>query len=392
MTTLTLTEWKPQTVSLEHEQASALRGLHPGLDVRWAGPDAWTVTSNGVVGAARTAGVDLVVEPGLPIARVLWLLSHAMKAPFLDVDAALTTDKTLLEAFVEMYLRSLRAAMRRGLKMGYRTIEEPLMTIRGRIRVTDQMRRHFGMIVPAEVMYDDYTADTEANQLLKAALRRLALLPIRTEDIRRRLAAATASFATVSDVRFDPGRLPRFTFSRLTEDYRTPLALAALVIRSTSVDIKSGRTEVPGLLFDMWRVFQDFLFEALSPHLPSDFSWRSEERLYLDDAAIVALRPDFSLWSGSQCVAVGDAKYKRTAVGENDDLYQLLSYCVATRVEYGLLIYGAGPRDSIVHQVRHSGPQLEVIGIDLAAREADIEKSLASIAARLAPAAAPVAA
>src|SRR5205823_992661 len=144
----------------EPEQAQALQTLHPLLRVRWSGPDTWTLTSEGLVGAARVAEIDLVLRPHLPTGRVLWLLGYALRLPFVERQAALTTDVTLLEAFADMYLQSLRVAMRRGLQMGYRATEESLMTVRGRIRMADQARRHFGMVVPAEVTYDDYTTDT----------------------------------------------------------------------------------------------------------------------------------------------------------------------------------------------------------------------------------------
>ena len=392
MTTVTLTEWTPQTLQLQHKQAIALKTLHPRLDVRWDGPDTWTLTSNGVVGAARVAGINLVVRPHLPTGRVLWLLSYALKSPFVEPDAALTKDRSLLEVFADMYLRSLRRAMRRGLQMGYRTVEESLMTVRGRVRMADQARRHFGMVVPAEVLYDDYTADTDANRVLKGALRRLSRMPLRNVALRRRIAAAAAAFATVSDVRFDPARLPTFTFTRLNEHYRSPLALAQIVLRSGSVDIDAGETAVPGLLFDMWRVFQDFLFEALRPHMPSEHTWRAEARLSLDEGGHVLLKPDLSLWAEGRCLAVGDAKYKQTEQGREDDLYQLLAYCTAAGLPSGTLVYADGPVNGVTHHVRHGGPDLEVIGIDLASAHDEIDLALKRIASRLARSPLPLAA
>jgi 5-methylcytosine-specific restriction enzyme subunit McrC len=383
MRTVELTEWTPQTLRLESEQAVALKQLHPHLDVRWEGPHAWTLTSKGVVGAVRVAGIDLVLHPHLPTGRVMWLVGYALKSPFVAPDAILTQDMNLLEAFADMYLRSLRHAMRRGLQMGYRTAEESLMTVRGRIRMADQARRHLGMVIPAEATYDDYTTDTGANRVLKSALRRLACMPIHNTSLRRRIAAATSAFTTVSDTRFDARRLPSFAFTRLNEHYRAPLALAEIVLRSGSVEIEAGDVDTPGLLFDMWRIFQDFLFEGMRTHMPADLKWRSQARLPLDDAANVELRPDLSLWAAERCIAVGDAKYKQTNHGKEDDLYQLLAYCIAAGLPAGTLVYADGPIDGVIHQVRHGGPQLEVIGIDLAASHRQIDAALRLIALRL---------
>jgi 5-methylcytosine-specific restriction enzyme subunit McrC len=382
MTTVTITEWTPHTINLDSEQAEALRRLHPRLDVRWDGPDTWTVTSAGVVGAARVAGLELVLRPRLPVARVLWLLGYALGAPFADGEAALAREPTLTDAFADMYLRSLRAAMRRGLQMGYQPREEALMTVRGRIRMTDQARRRFGLVVPAEVAYDDYTTDTDANRVLKAALQKIGQVPLRSPDLRRRVAVAKTTFASVSDVRFDPIQLPEFSHTRLDQHYRSPLVLANLILRSGGVDLKAGAVEVPALLFDMWRIFQDFLFEALRPLLPANHAWKAQAPLALDEDRKVRLLPDLSLWLDRRCVGIGDAKYKHTEQGEESDLYQLLAYCIATGLPTGTLIYADGPSHGIVHRVRYSGTRLEIVGLDLAAPQNEIEEALEDIAAR----------
>jgi hypothetical protein len=69
----------------------------------------------------------------------------------------------------DRYLGSLQQALRRGLLMGYVEREEALPLLRGRIRHADQARTRFGLPLPLEVHYDDYTVDTEANRILKTA-------------------------------------------------------------------------------------------------------------------------------------------------------------------------------------------------------------------------------
>ena len=54
------------------------------------------------------------------------------------------------------------AAARRGshgLLHGHCTEEDALLTVRGRIRLGDQIRRRFGIPLPVEVRYDEFTHD-----------------------------------------------------------------------------------------------------------------------------------------------------------------------------------------------------------------------------------------
>ena len=77
-----------------------------------------------------------------------------------------------------MYSRS-RSHQRRSthslvaLLHGYREEEDALQTVRGRIRLDDQMRRRPGFLLPVEVRYDEFTDDILENRLVKAAVVRL---------------------------------------------------------------------------------------------------------------------------------------------------------------------------------------------------------------------------
>jgi len=53
------------------------------------------------------------------------------------------------------------------------------------------------------------------------------------------------------------------------------------------------------------------------------------------------MRPDILVSRGEAVELVADCKYKRLESSEfkNQDLYQMLAYCTATRVQRGLLIY-----------------------------------------------------
>jgi 5-methylcytosine-specific restriction enzyme subunit McrC len=57
-------------------------------------------------------------------------------------------------------------------------------------------------------------------------------------------------------------------------------------------------------------------------------------------------------------------KYKETARGDIDDLYQLLAYCSATGLARGLLVYATAAHPT-THEVVRNGPQLRVDTIDI---------------------------
>src|SRR5262249_39135722 len=150
--------------------------------------------------------------------------------------------------------------------------------------------------LPIEVRYDDYTVDTEANRLIKAALRRIERLRLRDRHLRRRTAEALTSFDGVMDVNFDTRHLPTFSYTRLNERYRTVLELAALIVRNTSVELHPGAATTSSILFDMNDVFEDFVWAAIGDELrrlvPAHYRWKQGKSLALDEDRNVRPEPD----------------------------------------------------------------------------------------------------
>ena len=280
-------------------------------------------------------------------------------------------EETVVEALVAAFASAARRAFARGLLHGYRTEEETLHTVRGRIRVGEQIRRRFGIPVPVEVRYDDFTDDVLMNRLVKAAAARLSLMRIRSPRSRANLGWIDARLDNVAPVEFSPNAVPDVSFNRLNEHYREVVALARLILRHSAIETERGVTRAAGFLMDMNRVFQDFVTLALREALGlSDRTFRSDSGIRgvtLDEGGSVELKPDLSWWDGQDCMFVGDAKYKRVRDDRvpNADLYQLLAYATALDLPGGLLVYAQGEADDVAHRVRHAGKRLEVSALDL---------------------------
>ena len=157
--------------------------------------------------------MSVSIRPKLAIDRVLFLASYAMGAFELrDMDRF---DFPEAPTLVEVLALALAAAARRtftaGLVHGYRIEEEAAHTVRGRIRIEEQIRRRFGVPVPIEVRYDEFTDDVVANRLVKAAAARLGKMRLRSTHSRdglrwiaARLDNVLLAYATALDL---PGGL-----------------------------------------------------------------------------------------------------------------------------------------------------------------------------------------
>jgi 5-methylcytosine-specific restriction enzyme subunit McrC len=335
------------------------------------------------VGVLRCGEVELRVTPKIGISRLLWLLGHAQDpSGWRDDDIVdLVTVDDLVTAVAVSFHAATRRAFTHGVLQGYRTVEEALPLLRGRLREADQLRSRFGLAVPLEVRYDDYTVDIPENRVLLTAARRLLRLP--------RLPLATHAglrqlLATLADVTplVAGNTLPDTPPTRLTRHYQPALRLARIVLAGRSIDQPPGSSAASGFLFNLNNVFQDWLTitlrRALEPH---GGRLRDKYTGHLDTMRQLRIRPDLVWERHARPVAVLDAKYKlvRDADRPHADLYQMLAYCTALGVPDGHLVYASGNAPSS-HTVRGAGTRIHTWVLDLSEPTAHILEQVNRVA------------
>ena len=134
-------------------------------------------------------------------------------------------------------------------------------------------------------------------------------------------------------------------------------------------------------------MFEQFLYVALGEELGlSQEHWKRGKGIYLDKNRNILVQPDLSWWtSGSirgepRPIFVGDAKYKKLERKEgrdkpdfrHADIYQMLAYCAAADLPYGLLIYASGEGEPDQYEIKHVGKTVEVESLDLSGTPDDI--------------------
>jgi len=389
MRRLTLTEGEPaRAVELSSAEAEALGLAELAVVTRTPGSTDWLVAAGTKVGVARVGELQVAIRPKIAIDRLVFLMGYAAKPTFWrDHSVLLDTESDLPEALAHAFTRLASKATEQGLLQGYKTVDESLAVVRGRIRVRDQISRRFGVGLPLEVTYDDFTVDIAENQILLAAATRLLRLPGISAFVRKSLQRLRLQMTGVSVV----GRgemLPTWIPSRLNARYEAPLRLAELILAGDSFEQRAGEVVVSGFVFDMWKIYEDFVSIALREALtPYGGSVSLQHRMHLDDARQVEMRPDF-LWTGrDDHRIVVDAKYKaeKPAGFPQADLYQLLAYCTVLGLADGHLIYAKGNEAAVSHSIRGAGVTVHCHTLDLNQPSDLLLEQVGRLAAVLAP-------
>ena len=177
------------------------------------------------------------------------------------------------------------------------------------------------------------------------------------------------------------------TITRLNDRYDAALVLAELVLEAASTGASRDVTKATTFVFDMNKVFEDFvttaLGEALRPH-------GGELRTQVTDRKLskhISLRPDLAWYRNGAWEAVLDVKYKPlySDLFPNADAYQMLAYTLAFGLDKGWLIYAREPqRESVEHSIPSAEKTLVVTALDVTCEPNDLLAAVETLADRIA--------
>ena len=339
---------------------------------------------------ALPTGRALFIEPKATIANLWRLLVTAYDLVELGEERVrLQTSGELLLSLAAIFVRRCEDIITGGLLHGYRSRADDLRALRGRLDVIASLRRPPANRHRLPCRYDEFTVDVPENRLLHWALHLVGGLRCagRLGWLRDRVHECLAHMTMVPLVPATATDFAGLRFHSLNRHYRTPLALAELLVSSLGITHRPGRSEMPPLLLDMPSVFERFVRGLLQGELtPAGLRVRycAHGRM-LDEAGRLALLPDVLVTRRQTPACVVDAKYKlagaRSSPLDASDVYQMLAYCVAYEVSDAVLVYPEplrGGADAAADPLTISragvAARIHTVGVDLSGDEKDFER------------------
>lgn len=376
---------EPHRLSIEQRDALREAGLSLTMEPAAGTDGAYHLTPGSVVGAVEIGDLSVFIAPKIGIPQLLTLVCFAGTFEPRHELFDYPRDEAPADVLALALGSAARRAFGRGLLHGYRSEDDALPTVRGRIRIDEQIRRWHGTAPPIEVRLDEFTDDIVANRLVKSAVGLLGRMRLRSPTARGELGWIAGILTNVSTVEYSAGAVPEVHFDRLNEHYREVVGLARLVLEHCTFESGRGGVRASGFRVDMTTVFQDLVTEGLRQALGLSAETLGEQKIRsLDEVGAVNLRPDLTWRHGASVVFVGDAKYKNLAGGPpNADIYQMLAYVTAADLPGGLLIYAKGEAEPAIFTVRGSRRRLEVVALDLSGTLDEVQGRLSAIANRV---------
>lgn len=330
------------------------------------------VRAENVAGLVSNGRFSLEISPKLPVGELMWLLVYAGTGYRLSEPEVMAAPTNLTEALAQLLAQFVEEAIGHGLPRGYWTEDSTGPTLRGRLRLADQLARHHGRLHPLEITHDEFGFDIAENRIMKAA----CLHVLRSASTQLGARAGEGSSRTAARLRrlirifegvapLKPGAaLPAWVRSSRNQNAWKAIGLCELVLQQSAFDTRHGTGASSNIIVEMWRVFEVAVARALRESRP-DWTFLTQQSYRLSSQGFtITLRPDLVVTSQGGVVAVADTKYKRGHVG-NADFYQLFTYASHLGLPAAHLIYAEGMESGESAPVGATGTVVKTHGLSL---------------------------
>jgi len=338
------------------------------------------------VGVIVTPETEIRISPKIPISSLLYLISYAYGlAAFRGRRVKHACREGLLDFLIEVFLCGVERLATEGMRRGYRSREDLLQFVRGKLQVEQLWRYAKSCRIVSPCEFEEFTEDVPENQIIRYTLDVLCRMPIRRAQHLLRLRRCRDLFSGVSSRPWTGGQIASMEYDRLITHYRPIHQVARLIVEGSGIEHGEGTQDHGAFLVNMDRLFEGFVGAWFAENSIPGVRVECQVQGYLDRTRQIRIRPDMCLYADDALGLVADAKYKSSLGGSfsNVDAYQLLAYCRGLGISTGYLLYPdwRGPQRRLT--IGDCENVIVLDGIELGDDPDGVEASMERLKARL---------
>jgi 5-methylcytosine-specific restriction enzyme subunit McrC len=265
---------------------------------------------------------------------------------------------SLLDLYFIMYLEEVNQLLHQGLIKKYRKQSGNLNALKGRIVFPRHIQQN---LIHQERVYTEhqiYDFEHLVNQILLKGLRILGVVSY-NPLIRDRINRALLDFPEIKEVDITHQHFDNLRLNRKSEPYRRALNIARMIILNYRPDIKTGHENMLALLFDMNKLWEEYIYRMLKRCETSDVKIKEQKSKPFWERKTI--RPDIVVeinTNASTQTYVIDTKWKIPDAADpaDNDLKQMFAYNLYWNAGKSMLLY---PRHANQSDVEGSFAKLQ---------------------------------
>ena len=253
---------------------------------------------------------------------------------------------SVLDLFILRFLNETEMIIHHGLIKSYRSQRENTTALKGRLLVQQQITKNLVHQERFFVQHTVYDQSHIMNRILRQAL--ICIVENSSNpSFSQRASNHLECFPELDPIPINEGLFARLVYDRKTDRYRDAIALAELILFNNMPDLQSGRKDSLAMLFDMNRLWEEFVYVTLRHHFAGRYTVSAQvKRRFWETKTI---RPDIVIRDSSKMIVL-DTKWKRPDKGypSDNDLHQMYVYFRYFHANKVALLYPSTDKSPIV--------------------------------------------
>lgn len=264
---------------------------------------------------------------------------------------------TLLDLFTKIFIKELGSQMNKGVYRQFRTNEDNLQVLKGKLILKDHVRSNYYNKSKAYCSYDDFTENNPLNMTFKATLKILhhnTLNSTTMSDLNKLI----WQLANVNDIEINPDLLNNIQITRQNNRFEKALSIAKLIILKLYSKSSHGKNQSFSMLFEMNILFEKYIAmvtKQLYNNQITIVKTQDKGKYLLQNqhgGKAINLKPDIVIEAPHSTIII-DTKWKNIKKREKlnyalPDIYQMYAYVTSyPQAEKCILLYPrtGEPRD-----------------------------------------------
>ena len=278
---------------------------------------------------------------------LLKMLAHCKKIKVNAVSEASLRKRhhSLLDLYFELFINEVNLLLQQGLIKKYNQKSDNVLALKGQLNFSKNIQQN---VIRQERFYTKhqvYDYNHLANQILYKALKVLKKISNNTfliDSINRLL----LNFPEIKEIEIKKSHFDLLTSNRKTIPYSEAIKIAKMIILNYSPDIKGGDENMLALLFDMNKLWEEYIFRMLlkvnDKSIKVNFQNRDKfwnEKVIKPDIVITKTYLINDETMEEQFIIDTKWKVKEYAEPDDDDLKQMYVYNMYWQSEKSMLLY-----------------------------------------------------
>ena len=281
-------------------------------------------------------------ERNIILKNLIFMLSYTKNLDIKTNDnAKLSTEKNpFIEILIREFATSLFEALKRLTPKRYVREEENLNYLKGKIKFSENIRYNCTNQAKFYCEYDEFSENNLLNQLFLFVSTCLYNISNNSNN-KKTLKFIINYYSDISFVRFDKFKVRKIKLTRNQELFKKAFNLAKMFVEQTSVDLSKNKFENITLVWDMNKLFEEFIFELIKRKIPecSPIAQKTKRLLRSTQETKRDTKVDILIQHPQIII---DTKYKKFTNFDDissADIYQVTTYCLLHNYKRAILLY-----------------------------------------------------